>query len=1735
MTSKFDKQFSKFDKPYINVIKPDENKIKDIIQYALEMDTQSLLQYSLINKVPLAIVIDSNGNNLINQTILNTNKIKSEFNRLNFIKFLVQNQVNPDQPNKDNQTPLHLACQFQYQEIVKYLVSLNVNTNYQDNFGYTPLHYLLTGNITIYNEKPIKEFVVASNNKNDRKEELLDLKKDLWNELYTNYEPFFKTLDKNINQSIKENDKINKETLLFQKEILKTGNDSVLINQKVLNFKKTLSDLAQEKWHNFPNSDDIELHEADTYSLTIDKNIGVIKNANIKKSVKDKLKNTMDDINNQIVNYNFKLNFDNDPFQFFDDDIKKIIQELVRTGRGPANFENLLNTYYRKHLHDKAKDFADNIIDEDDLSYVGGSRKVTIIETNYDLHLRELNNLNTIQEKIIYILTRSEDLSIDKVKKLAKDLFNDFKQTGGGLNPNAQPFIPNQGAQPAAQSRSPPRGGPGSPPRGGPGSPLRRGPGSPLRRGPGSPLRRGPGSPLRRGPGSPPRGGPGSPPRGGPGSPLRRGPGSPPRGAPGSAPPAPLGTVPSAPPAPLGTVPSAPPAPLGTVPPAPPGTVPPAPPGPPPSIRCINSNKAEYDRLIKELYELIFITKPKNVGSIVYHKFVKFFTNCSPTRLNCEIHKIFFRLISALINDPVNLGSSLIQTLKIDEFNNYQINNNLDGWIQFLFDNNTLVRPSDPKVLLNYYNDMTFKFPKIYLIDLIYYLSKNNIKDTKPPSTQGNIFINIDVKNDNNNAIHKPFYDAKFEEAKYLGLQYHGCLPHLKYPDSRGKFRLRNGFTFNPRPSNDQNVPNNDFFLPFNYYTNSRIINIPNMDYYKYKDGQYRPPVIESLQIMYYRYLNALNEDLENNLNKTNTIVRELLSISRKVSDVYIKYLFEVNLITNRQKAILARSKIKDVELFDFNTFSTKINNINFYIFMYYYLFKPDRIINLPEFIYSKLIIYNDPYNEVNREIVQSGGAINLTNLDFLDEFFTGLLDINNNVFLYDKLESLPPSLFNNLHEYYELNKKKFIVEILQKIKDNEKIKIFSVKINLKEDDKQNFIYISVAKLIEEIIKNYAEYALNTAIINIINNLSNVPITKLVNKPFEINIVLKDTVNKLLKIQDNITNTNREFLLNFNKISDPNVSSKCSFIIYPNDYTTLNLLNQKYCIEINKDILVSLLKGDAQPLLLDNDGNTCISNTIKIFNYKIIEEIINNGVELNQFDFIKNELKNHTEKMYKNNYKESLENFTKVQFEDIKMKILSDESTGNNVLYNLKNSFMMCFYLMNEYLTDYLWRFDKDYTDEDFTNIMILLDMNKNNIKYNYLNDVCNENSTKLPDSDTSLIRREFLDLFKNKKIEINNYIDRLNNEKMNLDLIKLSSKKIDDKISKAEKDKNEINKKIDEFSKITEEKYINVILPQKEEIILTYNRLTDKGKGVYSEMWDLLFNNYNLDKSYNLSLLKILNLQKDENMLIIGKYFEHLSELAVSYFENPKFINKKDNKVLTYINDILVHLTKNILCFGIESMTRKIIINHLMNIYPTYEIKDLNGITDRLFSDNFKNMLYNELPELFVKNSVPIFENMEEKTSFIPKTAAEFLEELFLNLQNTEESTIIDNVILSALNKNITNYFEMITYNTIINWYVVCENTLKFVINHHRIIQSQLLFMDKNKLSKPIKLITVEPAIVEPVTPTPVTPTSTPLKPLTVESEPPKPELFEIINSISDINKNIRKRQRLINILSIP
>lgn len=132
--------------------KIDQNKITELFSLINELNTQKISTFITKYNVPL-YVTDNDGNTLIHKVIEHDTQLKNEHNKLNMIRWLINNGCNPDMPNSENITPLHLACQHQYSHIIDILVDNGSDINYQDDFGNTPFHYLLNGTLEIYKSK----------------------------------------------------------------------------------------------------------------------------------------------------------------------------------------------------------------------------------------------------------------------------------------------------------------------------------------------------------------------------------------------------------------------------------------------------------------------------------------------------------------------------------------------------------------------------------------------------------------------------------------------------------------------------------------------------------------------------------------------------------------------------------------------------------------------------------------------------------------------------------------------------------------------------------------------------------------------------------------------------------------------------------------------------------------------------------------------------------------------------------------------------------------------------------------------------------------------------------------------------------------------------------------------------------------------------------------------------------------------------------------------------------------------------------------------------------------------------------------------------------------------------------------------------------------------------------------------------------------------------------------------
>jgi len=223
------KRVDLFNQPYRPILTISKEKVDSLFSLMNLMDTQQIKQFSMVNNVPLN-VDDINGENLIHKAINLENILKKEFHRLNIIKFLVQNGVNPDKPNKENQTPLHLACKFQYPEIVEYLISLDVNVNYQDNYGATPFHYALQGQLKLMEpDKSLKDFVPPQKKIDPkRKEDLLTIKKEIWDLIKD--DAFIASIRNTVDNSIYVDSNIKNRSLELYKKITKKTTETEPVN-----------------------------------------------------------------------------------------------------------------------------------------------------------------------------------------------------------------------------------------------------------------------------------------------------------------------------------------------------------------------------------------------------------------------------------------------------------------------------------------------------------------------------------------------------------------------------------------------------------------------------------------------------------------------------------------------------------------------------------------------------------------------------------------------------------------------------------------------------------------------------------------------------------------------------------------------------------------------------------------------------------------------------------------------------------------------------------------------------------------------------------------------------------------------------------------------------------------------------------------------------------------------------------------------------------------------------------------------------------------------------------------------------------------------------------------------------------------------------------------------------------------------------------------------------------------
>lgn len=1594
--NKFDKQynkFDKFDKPYITLPLIDNRNMLELFNLSNQMDSQEILQFSMINQIPLYICNDTNSNNLIHSILQNDTKNKNEAVRLNIIKFLVNNEVNPDQPNKFNQTPLHIACKKQYHNICKYLIEeCKVNINYKDDIGFTPLHYLLNGNTELIETNEIQEFIQPKNSDNFYHDKIKEIKILIWEEIKN--KPFFdslrNTIDYYINNMKEEEDSVMKD--LNNKMInMNKPQDLIIQKEVIVDYSKKIDKNIKKLFNNFNLSDEND------YNINY--------KIKLKKLIKDSCKEFKNKIEQQFHD-DFQLNeqpildlYNRIEFNNVNNNVNDLFDRATKSIE-PESDTKLWKNIHKQLIHNNSLDFADNVINLDSLTFIGGSRLPDISNNIDDTFIT-----NNLTKNITKDITKDNDLIefinlfdiiIDELVSVSKDSTDKYtfqnKYKNEITNKTKHLEMYNEYCKILCKNDA---------------------------------------SDTNL-----------------------------------------IYTINKS-------------------------TL--------IYFQCLFSEKYSYStfkRLI--FFDKVIKDKNNNVeinNLLLYNCFIE---DDSKITVNLPIDDTFLKTMSATDTYTEKINYML-------KNNKYLPDKKLYDLIYFL--KNDIYITHYKEVItngsINIINQLTSAI--VSYEDKI--LTLLNLQTS--PSLKGihNIIQKTDDETNNISVF-------KFDEAFYLGLSYSGLIP--EFPDDLYDIRINKhkcNFTkllpFNYK-KNGINKNNDEYkniiyqYRPpyvgsiisfyenqFNkYYSLLKKLIFTNSDsYYRFINDLLIKKKVTDITTSYYLYYQFIVT-----INKLN---EELINEYKKLINKYKKLGFEFSINININ--------------IDINYILKFMNDINGYIFLYYNYLKtsPKQLPKqLPKFLYNELTITENIFNyvldddannidltdllggasinnnHINNEINKSSITDSTIDIDNIDENMLFNLYLNQIVI---NLESdnytnnptkdyLPPSIKSVLYEFYEINKLNIMKDLVNKMNTTPPPPSPSLRDLLKNlielkgfvaDTINMTLYLS--KIIDELFKNQAEIILHNAIMKKI-----VKILKLSDEgaaDIFNNTVLNISDDTLLSYSNidfeksddekKYVNNSYIFLNEYNKNKD-------QFKIYPFEYSNITLLKQFFGLKIDYKIIELLINNNASVYELDNELNPCISILFKNKHFKTLETLNNLDINYKKFNFkkdpvlqIKTESLNHINKVLnnENEYLKIFEQFVNPQYESIINIMSINENFGFNVMNYTQESFYMCFYLINEYITDNLLNF-KDKIDKDtilnFLNIKELelnevylyrlyndIPSNKNKlIVSNYINSKINEIENSINEIENNIIN--------NKTKKNNSIIDNINK---NIDIINQLKNPLATNYN--------INDKIDEINnKIGTRDIKNLYPPTKlsspsitttkdKKIIGSYeSKVNDT---CYICHWLRLFKDEtNLSQSPNLSLIRILLKEQSDiqnnniNIDLINKFWYQTQILCNEYFDNPKYTTK--NKPLSFINRVLIHLTKHVICFNIEFILRDLFFKNLK--LKTNDFKYINRYINYILDTvvikqdkTFINILYNELPAKFVQNSTNIFTDYEEKVNFEPQSIKEILNELFNSLIIEEKSEL-----MTILTKNVANYFDSFVPKLINNWYVVMENVFKFSINQYRL-----------------------------------------------------------------------------------
>jgi len=1709
--------------PYKPNLTIPKEKIDTLFSLMNQMDTQQIKQFSIVNNIPLN-VNDTNGENLIHKAINIENMLKKEFHRLNIIKFLIQNDVNPDKPNKENQTPLHLACKMQYADIVKYLIETGVNVNYQDNYGSTPFHYALQGQIKLFEPyKEIKDFIQPQKKVDTKKkEQLLEIKKEIWEDIIKNCQ-FIKSIEQTIDSTIFD-DEIKKYSLELYKKISTKITQTEEINyfksikEEFDIFKNKIKIIVGEKWLNFPELSDIVIHKKEKNSYDLSGNdLSFLKNINVKEWIKSKIKKNKNNIkefckktysNNQKKPYN--IDFENEKLtnQIYVDFFYKHKDKHFDFKNGEA-WE--INSLYDKILPDwenfnrleildeNAVDNADNIIDWDKLTFMGGSRNIEII-VDFE-KIKKILKYDNTKTKVTYILYNYDNNAnhfnqsplnneidplplnnqLDYLRKLVIDMAT-YKIMDEPLYPIKIEL-----------------------------ETLNNIPALPLRQREIEELiffydrweellsHKNKGSTIY--------------------------------------------TMFS-------------------------------------NLVCQENNSANNDNLTGEMSCMISIIasalniEDQTIDDAITTCIKKYCIEHIMTDVNNPNPEFkptndeFTYALLILLADTLNFDDSgqivvnpnedkvlqIVQLINdiVDQTNSIEKRNIFFKVITLItekikeMENKPLIQDTISLItFINNYclendNICTKKFLSISELNI------NNINQI----LNDNIYSELLSLIKNNNNLHlipyfyvkmdlardKDIYDYdnsngrtnltdyimnKFKESKHLGLYYRGLIPHQKTSEEPWFIRVWGGQVYGGQPfrykyipvnktqnlfllinNGDLNPPpilnlignyNDDIFNPQDIYKKFKE--------YKYLYYKYRPPIKGIVKIANNYVQNFIINELSMILYESQyeqnlyTIIDSNKQLSKAFMDIYVYLSFfydflDDNVIKNDINSIIFNINEYNANLLLYNylfkfyqnsndePYMYKIPKFNYYLLptldkkkgsSFIYFDKEDTLIDLNSEV---KVFRNRRTNDdtVRTEILTEPSFNSQGNIRNANTYLGVMENIENNIISssYFKINDnfkdyisgkLPPAIINKLKDFYNYNIILLLVDIfrdpnygdtvnkiLKKLK-----KINNTDIFINNDD--NIIdYYFMSKIVEELIREKMKYHIELQTNRILYKvIKKIDLPESFTDDFN-NIILKpdEFILNMNKISKEITH----YFYNEYQFSKVEKQKIAEFIIYPDEYANSDILKLKYELIIKKEIYNYLLDGNSNPYILDSNNQSPIFLLLKYHIPYVLENIkylnYNNFSEIKPHDFLVLELKNHTHKLTNgtDKYKDWIENFVSYQKNEVITLILSNDKFGNNIPLYLEDSFNVITYITNQYLSESKNKDSKYlFINEIMNNLEIYNKIEKNiyikiheNINTRYDNFLLNEQYQS--EQKQSIIDEWNIlndKIYKRDEWISDNYRRYFKSRHVD------SWDFVDSFIQKKNIDKKDILARYKELDipnlTILLSKFINTDLNQSKDL-LTFQYIT--------------FEQKILNKPLNDNLTELTQLSE------IKEFYDITNTKSNMYFTFNNYAN--NNEALKFSKDLLIFMTQNFICFPYYWLLLKILSSYFKTIYVSDSDEDIlykvkYCLTNLILKDDYQsieNLLYDNVSEKLVLNAVHIFDNQEEEHLFSQESTKDIFDTV-TNLLTINPSLSIpeDSPFFKTTIKEINSYFDTFVNKTILNWLVIIENVFKFNINQGRIIQS--------------------------------------------------------------------------------